>query len=780
MVRQLERDPVFCTGSEPPSIANTLQKVRRALEYFGENGALHRQHPVPHCSCKSCARGADRSAGEDGSSGAKRTARLELLASNEPRVFAALHGHFGQFVSLIEGLGSDANKKRLLGKAHTMAIFGCAGLFERATDAVQTTARFVDAPQPHFVLDSPSDDAAKWYISETSSSAATHAVILARLLWKKSPSNTAAPGTPQPEAKTTDSANVSAANGKANVEHESDARDPVDAVDAVESKTVKTGDIDRGVHAFVVPLRRLEDGALLPGVHSGSLAGMNHMDGSEDVGYIQLTGVRVGPEALLDKYIQWKSQDGIFELGDTAESRLDSLSSRAALIGLAPLRAHLGFAGPLLAASGAVVRRAADLQHQVLTFHGHDRTAANAIVAIAEAVSTRLVVQVATEVAGQTTAALQEIEANLNNVVPESEDGAERHHPTPLPLYDATVVAQTGCMVAALSTYCACAARCLRTTCVYPAALANGCTRKDGASIADSNAMSSPADDDNDCGTVASTSVDWAAATAFPGPGWLRLVASSSNVQDSGWTVEGVPEGGDVYLATEYLRPSNRAEVAPLSRLPNLASSIPDTEGLVHIYEAIACRVVTSAVQSTAASECNVATLAERPTWAAAVYAHAAVLAARVAAQTVQFNSGDGTAGVRDGPFTGAKEVLTSLCVLHGLVGLRRLVAGCSGAGAQWAAACHGRSASAVDGRLAVHAVEALAAASRHGEGAAAYERLEAMIAELTHRLEPLVRAGTFVTALHLPSDTARNSPPRMESTQFWKEAMQPLLSPPS
>ena len=318
VIRQLERDGAFAAG--PETVSGTLLKVRRVLEYFGE----------------------------DGRSGAARAARLEILAAAEPAVYSQFQGHFGQFMSLLEGLGGEGNLKSWLGKAQTMSIMGCVGMSELNSDEIQTTARFVgEFGNPHFVLDSPTDGATKWAVPGAGSTA-THAIILARLMSPPPPSD----DTAQAEPKKDDAAAAAIADTDPDVD------DP--AVDDDGG-----GVVYRGVHAFMVQLRKMGDGALLPGVHCGPLADFPGpvpaacQQAVSDVGYIQLTAVRIGAGGLLAKHVEWKpipeppQGAGGIELGETDQSRLDRSTSRAALHGLRPLRTELTYGGSLLGRAGA-------------------------------------------------------------------------------------------------------------------------------------------------------------------------------------------------------------------------------------------------------------------------------------------------------------------------------------------------------------------------------------------------------------------------------------------
>ena len=253
-------------------------------------------------------------------------------------------------------------------------------------------------------------------------------------------------------------------------------------------------------------------------------------------------------------------------------------------------------------------------------------------------------------------------------------------------------------MAASLSAYCAAAAPAAAATARFPALGGDAAADKPPTPPA---AESAPPD----CGGTEQAedvpAADWAAAGAFPGPAWLRLAheqAVDGRADDA--------DEDDAGLTAEYLR--HRVG----SPLPNLATLGGGGGDLAAVYEAIARRAVAAAAATSQAGATS-AVAAAAPAWAAAVHAHAALLVARAADQSGGAQSGGATAD------TEARTVLSALCRLHALVGLRQMASGASGAGAHWASVGgRGRlgDAAAVDGRLAVHAVGALTAASRHHE----------------------------------------------------------------
>ena len=268
-------------------------------------------------------------------------------------------------------------------------------------------------------------------------------------------------------------------------------------------------------------------------------------------------------------------------------------------------------------------------------------------------------------------------------------------------------------MAASLSAYCAAAAPAAAATARFPALGGDAAADKPPTPPA---AESAPPD----CGGTEQAedvpAADWAAAGAFPGPAWLRLAheqAVDGRADDA--------DEDDAGLTAEYLR--HRVG----SPLPNLATLGGGGGDLAAVYEAIARRAVAAAAATSQAGATS-AVAAAAPAWAAAVHAHAALLVARAADQSGGAQSGGAqsggaqSGGAQSGGATAdteARTVLSALCRLHALVGLRQMASGASGAGAHWASVGgRGRlgDAAAVDGRLAVHAVGALTAASRHHE----------------------------------------------------------------
>ena len=154
--------------------------------------------------------------------------------------------------------------------------------------------------------------ATKWAVPGAASTA-THAIILARL------TTPPPPPPPSPEPYTTTQAKAGP-DTDAKHDNEADTKNDNEVADAKESgakcgseagdkneeaaEAAPPGPVDQGLQAFVVQLRRLDDGALLPGVHCGPCPDPAGAD--LDLGFIQLTAVHVPIDALLSKYAAWE------------------------------------------------------------------------------------------------------------------------------------------------------------------------------------------------------------------------------------------------------------------------------------------------------------------------------------------------------------------------------------------------------------------------------------------------------------------------------------------
>ncbi|MXV96790.1 MAG: acyl-CoA oxidase [Gemmatimonadetes bacterium] len=182
-------------------------------------------------------------------------AAFEELALGDLSVLVKFGVQFGLFGGSIAQLGTEKHHRRYLRQVATLALPGCYAMTETGHGSnvrdLRTTADY-DATTGEFVIDTPDDDARKDYIGN----AALHgrmATVFARL---------------------------------------------------------RLGHDDHGVHAFLVHIRDAH-GAVAPGVHiedCGAKEGLNGVDN----GRIRFDGVRVGADALLDRFARI-TPDGEYE-----------------------------------------------------------------------------------------------------------------------------------------------------------------------------------------------------------------------------------------------------------------------------------------------------------------------------------------------------------------------------------------------------------------------------------------------------------------------------------
>ena len=182
-------------------------------------------------------------------------AAFEELALGDLSVLVKFGVQFGLFGGSIAQLGTGKHHRRYLPQVATLALPGCYAMTETGHGSnvrdLRTTADY-DAATAEFVIDTPDDDARKDYIGN----AALHgrmATVFARL---------------------------------------------------------RLGPDDHGVHAFLVHIRDAH-GQVAPGVRiedCGAKEGLNGVDN----GRIWFDGVRVGADALLDRFARI-TPDGEYE-----------------------------------------------------------------------------------------------------------------------------------------------------------------------------------------------------------------------------------------------------------------------------------------------------------------------------------------------------------------------------------------------------------------------------------------------------------------------------------
>ena len=170
---------------------------------------------------------------------------FEALAYGELSLLIKAGVQFGLFGGSILNLGNEQQRRRYLPRVAALELVGCFAMSETGHGSnvadLETTARF-DGERQEFVIDTPHELARKDWIG----GAATHARVA-----------------------------------------------------TVFAQLEVAGEV-HGVHAFLVPIRD-ESGALLPGVRSGDCGPKMGLDGVDN-GRLWFTGVRVGRDALLDRF----------------------------------------------------------------------------------------------------------------------------------------------------------------------------------------------------------------------------------------------------------------------------------------------------------------------------------------------------------------------------------------------------------------------------------------------------------------------------------------------
>lgn len=188
---------------------------------------------------------------------------FETLALGELSLLIKAGVQFGLFGGSILHLGNERQRREYLPRIADLELVGCFAMSETGHGSnvadLETTARY-DAERQEFVIDTPHELARKDWIG----GAATHARM----------------------------ATVFAQLEVAGEQH--------------------------GVHAFLVPLRD-EAGASLPGVRTADCGPKMGLDGVDN-GRLWFTGVRVGREALLDRFAT-VSPEGAYESAIPSPSR---------------------------------------------------------------------------------------------------------------------------------------------------------------------------------------------------------------------------------------------------------------------------------------------------------------------------------------------------------------------------------------------------------------------------------------------------------------------------
>jgi acyl-CoA oxidase len=178
---------------------------------------------------------------------ARSIASFETLAYGDLSLLVKCGVQFGLFGGAVLHLGTERHHERYLRAVTSMELVGCFAMTETGhgsnVQALRTTAAYDPATQ-EFVVHTPDDDARKDYIGNA-------------------------------------------------------ARDG--RIAAVFAQLVVGGE-ERGVHALLVPLRD-EEGAVLPGIRIEDCGAKLGLDGVDN-GRIWFDRVRVGREALLDRYAQ--------------------------------------------------------------------------------------------------------------------------------------------------------------------------------------------------------------------------------------------------------------------------------------------------------------------------------------------------------------------------------------------------------------------------------------------------------------------------------------------
>jgi acyl-CoA oxidase len=181
-------------------------------------------------------------------------AAFETLAFGDLSLLVKLGVQFGLFGGAVLHLGTERHHERHLSDITSLRLPGCFAMTETGhgsnVQALQTTATY-DPATEEFVVNTPTDDARKDYIGNAARDGRM-AVVFAQLV---------------------------------------------------------VGGEGRGVHALLVPLRD-EDGRPLPGIRIEDCGAKLGLDGVDN-GRLWFDEVRVGREALLDRYAQ-VSGDGVY------------------------------------------------------------------------------------------------------------------------------------------------------------------------------------------------------------------------------------------------------------------------------------------------------------------------------------------------------------------------------------------------------------------------------------------------------------------------------------
>src|SRR3954449_11695568 len=185
---------------------------------------------------------------------ARSVAGFETLAYGDLSLLVKCGVQFGLFGGAVLHLGTTKHHERYLHRIAKLQLPGCFAMTETGhgsnVQALRTTATY-DPDTQEFVVYTPDDDARKDYIGNA-------------------------------------------------------ARDG--RIAAVFAQLVVGGE-SRGVHALLVPLRD-EDGTVLPGIRIEDCGAKLGLDGVDN-GRIWFDQVRVGRDALLDRYAQ-VSPDGVY------------------------------------------------------------------------------------------------------------------------------------------------------------------------------------------------------------------------------------------------------------------------------------------------------------------------------------------------------------------------------------------------------------------------------------------------------------------------------------
>jgi acyl-CoA oxidase len=107
----------------------------------------------------------------------------DLLALSDPGTFTRLGIHSGLFLNAIKGQGHDELREKVVPLAESLKIYGCFAMTEMGHGSylrgLETTATF-DEANDEFIINSPTETSAKWWIGGAAHTA-THAVVFAQL-----------------------------------------------------------------------------------------------------------------------------------------------------------------------------------------------------------------------------------------------------------------------------------------------------------------------------------------------------------------------------------------------------------------------------------------------------------------------------------------------------------------------------------------------------------------------------------------------------------------------